>query len=147
MYRKKPDVDVIMDVLDAALKAYPSSVFVQSLWRQYQERGGLSKKQLQGLYGKASRIGSIPASRLATLEAEILKRPTRYRSEKPATAPLYSKDERIGNLIAEILAKYPQHKRVLFFKNRYDNNEVLSPAEVTELEKFYTLLIKPVPRN
>ena len=130
-----------MDVLEAALQAYPSSVFVKSLWQQYQERGGLSKKQLQGLYGKASKIPFLPAHKLATLEAEILKRPTRYKSEKPAPAPLYSKDERTGKLIADILAKYPQHKRVLFFQSRYNNNEVLSVTETAELEKFHKLLV------
>jgi hypothetical protein len=39
-------------------------------------------------------------------------------------------------LIEEILAKYPQHKRVLFLKAKYDNNEILSPADVSELKKF-----------
>lgn len=141
MHRKKPDVDVIMDVLDGALATNPNSAFLQSLRQQYMERGGLSKKQLQGLHAKASKSKSIAANKLATLEAEILKRPNRYKSEKPATAPLYSKDEKTGNLIAEILAKYPQHKRVLFFKTRYENNEVLSSIEIAELEKFYKLLI------
>ena len=140
MYRKKADVDVIMDILDAAVMAYPSSEFVNSLWRQYQERGGLSKKQLQGLHGKASKIKSIPPGKLATLEAEILKKPTRYKSEKPASTPLYTKDERIGNLVNAILAKYPQHKRVMFFKMKWDNNETLSPTEIAELEKFHKLL-------
>ncbi|HEU4633644.1 MAG TPA: hypothetical protein VFS22_06650 [Flavisolibacter sp.] len=140
MYRKKADVDVIMDILDAAVMAYPSSEFVNSLWRQYQERGGLSKKQLQGLHGKASKIKSIPPGKLATLEAEILKKPTRYKSEKPASTPLYTKDERIGNLVNAILAKYPLHKRVMFFKMKWDNNETLSPTEIAELEKFHKLL-------
>jgi hypothetical protein len=141
MYRKRPDVDVIMDVLDAALAANPNSAFLQSLRQQYIERGGLSKKQLQGLYAKASKVNSIPANKLATLEAEILKRPNRYKSEKPASAPLYSKDEKTGKLIADILNKYPQHKRVLFFKTKYENNEVLSSTEIAELEKFYKLLL------
>jgi hypothetical protein len=141
MYRKRPDVDVIMDVLDAALAANPNSAFLQSLRQQYIERGGLSKKQLQGLHAKASKVNSIPANKLATLEAEILKRPNRYKSEKPASAPLYSKDEKTGKLIADILNKYPQHKRVLFFKTKYENNEVLSSTEIAELEKFYKLLL------
>jgi hypothetical protein len=141
MYRKRPDVDVIMDVLDAALAVNPNSAFLQSLRQQYIERGGLSKKQLQGLHAKASKVTSIPANKLATLEAEILKRPNRYKSEKPAIAPLYSKDEKTGKLIADILNKYPQHKRVLFFKTKYENNEVLSSTEIAELEKFHRLLI------
>ena len=56
MYRKKPDVDIINDVLKASREAYPNSSFVQSLALQYEERGGLSKKQLEGLYKKAEKI-------------------------------------------------------------------------------------------
>lgn len=142
MQRKKPDVDVIMDVLKAALAAYPSSGFVQSLTRQYEERGGLSKKQLQGLYQKAAKAGTIPAAKLATLEAVILKKPTKYKSALPENAPMYKKDERTGEMIFSILERYPQHKRILFFKMKYANNEVLSSAEIAELEKFHKLLIK-----
>lgn len=140
MFRKKPDVDVIKDVLQAALVAYPASVFIQSLSRQYEERGGLSKKQLQGLFQKASKVKSIPTNKLATLEAEILKRPNRYKSELPPPEPLYTKDETAGKMIEGILSKYPQHKRVLFFKIKYDNNEPLSVTDLTELEKFHKLL-------
>src|SRR5215212_5421918 len=123
MQRKRVDVDIIKTVLLAVLEARPASSFVQSLLRQYEERGGLSKKQLEGLYNKAEQIESIPANLLATLEAEILKRPTRYKSSLPAGKPLYQKDEGTGQMIETILAKYPQHKRVLFFKSKYDNNE------------------------
>lgn len=141
MYRKKPEVDVLKDVLQATLAAYPASAFVQSLLLQYEERGGLSKKQLQGLYGKASRVQDIPAHKLATLEAEIRKRPTRYKSPLPAPQPLYTKNETAGKMIEAILNRYPQHKRVLFFQTKYVNNEVLSPTDITELEKFHRLLL------
>ena len=140
MFRKKIDVDVIKDILEAARAAYPNSVFVQSLSQQYEERGGLSKKQLEGLFGKAQKIKDLPAGKLATLEAMILKRPTRYKSPPPAPKPLYSKDERVGEMINAILAKYPQHKRVLFFQSKYNNNESLSATEIAELEKFQKLL-------
>ena len=140
--RKKPDVDIIQDVLQATLEAYPASGFVQSLLNQYQERGGLSKKQLEGLYHKAVKVPNLPANKLATLEAEILKRPNRYKSSLPPTTPLYTKDKEAGDLINSILAKYPQHKRVLFFKVKYDNNETLSPSEITELKKFHSVLFK-----
>ena len=70
IHRKKPDVDIIQDVLEATLEAYPASAFVQSLLNQYQERGGLSKKQLEGLYHKAARAPNLPPNKLATLEAE-----------------------------------------------------------------------------
>ena len=139
MNRKKVDVDVIKDVLAAAREAYPESTFVQSLSVQYEERGGLSKKQLEGLFKKAQKIRDLSVSKLATLEAEILKKPTRYKSKLPENKPLYLKEEKTGEMIDGILAKFPQHKRVLFFKAKYDNNEPLSPAEILELEKFSKL--------
>jgi len=141
MYRKKPDVDIISDVLKASREAYPNSSFVQSLSLQYEERGGLSKKQLEGLYKKAERIKTIPPNWLATLEAEILKRPTRFKSTPPPPKPLYERDEKAGSIIEAILKKYPQHKRVLFFQSKYQNNEPLSAAELAELEKFQKLLL------
>jgi hypothetical protein len=140
MRRIKPDVDVVLDVLKAVAEARPDSTFVQSLLHQYQERGGLSKKQLEGLYGKAQKINTIPVSKLATLEAIILKKPTRYKSALPAHEPLYKKDETTGGLIRAILEKYPGHKRVLFFRLKYDNNEPFTAAELAELHKFAKLL-------
>ncbi|MBL7729275.1 MAG: hypothetical protein JNM68_16385 [Dinghuibacter sp.] len=143
MHRKKPDVDVVNDVLLACKEAYPNSVFINSLYMQYHERGGLSKKQLQGLFAKAQKVSGIPAARLATLEAVILKKPTRYKSEKPAPVVEEKKDETTGQYITEILEQYPQHKRVLFFRLKYENNEPFSIAEKDELKKFYALLKKP----
>ncbi len=139
MFRKKPDVDVVKDILAMAHAARPDATFISSLLYQYEERGGLSKKQLEGLLSKASKIDSIPAAKLATLEAMIKSRPSRFKSEAPVSSPLipqFVKDEKAGELIALVLAKFPQHKRVLFFKAKYDNNEVLTPAEMSELEKF-----------
>ena len=140
MDRKKPDVDVIKDVLQLTLEAYPDSTFIQSLLHQYIERGGLSKKQLEGLFKKAGNVKTIPSGKLATLEAVILKKPNRYKSPLPPPAPLYTKDERIGKLIMAVLEKYPQHKRVLFLKIKYDNNEIFSSTEIGDLERFYKLL-------
>lgn len=140
MDRKKPDVDVIKDILQLTLDAYPESTFIQSLSHQYIERGGLSKKQLEGLFKKAGNVKTIPAGKLATLEAVIIKKPNRYKSPLPAPSPLYIKDEHIGQLIDAILEKYPQHKRVLFLKIKYDNNEIFSSTEIGDLERFYKLL-------
>ena len=142
MFRKKPDVDIVKDLLELTAAAYPASTFIKSLAFQYEERGGLSKKQLEGLLKKAEKVAGIPTNKLATLEAMILKKPTRFKSALPENKPLYTKDERTGQLITEILEKYPQHKRVLFFKSKYENNEVFSAAETAELEKFYKVLIK-----
>ena len=142
MERKKPGVDVIKDLLELTLGAYPDSTFIKSLSFQYEERGGLSKKQLDGLYKKAAKVNTVPAGKLATLEAMILKRPNRYKSDLPENAPLYTRDTKTEKLIHEILEKYPQHKRVLFFKAKFDNNETFLPAETAELERFHKLLLK-----
>jgi len=136
------DVDVIRNILEQTEIAFPASTFVKSIHQQYLNRGGLSKKQLEGLYQMAQKVNTISPGKLSTLEAIILKKPTRYKSEKPAPAPLYNKNEEQGKMIEAILEKYPQHKRVLFLKVKYDNNEVLSSAEITELERFYKLLSK-----
>ena len=133
-------MDIVLDILKAVLAAQPLSSFTQSLLHQYQERGGLSKKQLEGLFSKALKINGIPSNKLATLEAIILKKHQKYKSALPPTEPLYKKDEATGQLLESILGKYPQHKRVLFFKSKYDGNEVLTAAEMSELQKFSKLL-------
>lgn len=140
MQRIKPEVDIVSDLLKAVLEVKPDSSFIQSLLHQYQERGGLSKKQLEGLYHKAAKVAAIPENKLTTLEAIIKKKPTRYKSALPPPAPLYTKDESAGRMLEAILAKYPQHKRVLFLKAKYDNNETLSAVELSELQKFNRML-------
>ena len=140
MQRLKPGVDIVLDILTAVVEAQPNSEFAQSIMRQYQERGGLSKKQLEGLYGKAQKIKSIPAGKLATLEAIILKKHTKQRSELPEVKPLYQKDTAAGDLINSILKQFHSHKRVLYLKSKYDNNEVLSAIELSELARFSKLL-------
>jgi hypothetical protein len=140
MKSSKPKIDIVNDVLEECIMAFPVSPFIISLYKQYRERGSLSKKQLQGLHSKASKIKDISIGKLGTLEAIIKKMPTRYKSELPPTAPLFEKDKDAGMMIDEILARYPQHKRVLFFKAKYDNNEVLSSADMAELKKFKQVL-------
>jgi hypothetical protein len=142
MRRINPEVDVIKVILEQTETSFPESKFIKSLHHQYVERGGLSKKQLEGLYQVALKAKSVPAAKLSTLEAIILKKPTRYKSDKPEPTPLYKKDEGLGEMIGAILDKYPQHKRVLFLKTKYENNEVLSSAEMADIEKFHRLLSK-----
>lgn len=138
--KKSSDVDIVNEVLEACILAYPVSSFVISIYQQYQKRGSLSKKQLQGLYGKASEIESLPSGKLATLEAVIKKMPNRFKSELPETKPLYEKDKAAGEMIEAILAKYPQHKMVLFLQSKYNNNQPLSAIEIDELKKFKQIL-------
>ena len=137
---KKKEVDIVNDVLEECIIAYPVSSFVISLYKQYMQRGSLSKKQLEGLHSKASKIENIQTGKLATLEAIIKRMPTRNKSELPENKPMFQKDESIGQIIAAILTKYPQHKRVLFIKLKYDNNDLLSATEISELKKFEKLL-------
>ncbi|MEO7531032.1 MAG: hypothetical protein ABIS69_06465 [Sediminibacterium sp.] len=141
MYKPKPGIDIIAKILDALYAHNPDALFVMSLMHQYEERGSLSKKQLEGLLSKAQTVTDMPQNWLGTLEAIILKMPTRYKSTEAITSsPIYQKDEAVGKLIDAILAKYPQHKRVLFLRAKYENNEVVSPDENSELQKFYKVL-------
>jgi hypothetical protein len=140
MHKKAIEIDIINDLLEECIMAYPISSFIISLYKQYRERGSLSKKQLQGLHSKAAKVKDMPQNKLATLEAIIKKMPTRDKSALPQLKPLYEKDESTGYLIKEILEKYPQHKRVLFLKAKYENNELLSIVEISELKRFKQLL-------
>ena len=141
--QSKKEVDVVDKILDACYKSAQFPLFIMSLMHQYEERGSLSKKQLQGLYYKAEKVPDLPANWLATLEAKIAKMPNRFTSEIPVeTKPLYTKNEQAGKLIEAILNKYPQHKRVLFLQTKYKSNEVLSAADIAELERFAKILLK-----
>jgi hypothetical protein len=135
-------MDIMLDILKDMCKAHPESVFVNSLYQQYCNRGGLSKKQLEGLHSKALKTASISHARLATLEAIIKKKPTRERAAATIKAPLPTKDEGLGKLINTILDQYPQHKRLLFLRSKFDNNENISATEIAEIEKFGKLLLK-----
>ncbi|MEO7800506.1 MAG: hypothetical protein ABIR81_00825 [Ginsengibacter sp.] len=136
----KPEVDIVNTILEDCIMAYPVSSFVISLYKQYVQRGSLSKKQLQGLYGKASKIEDLSPGKLATLEALIKKMPTRFKSELPPNEILQKKDDGALHLIDQILTKYPQHKRVLFLKAKHENNGQLTTIEIAELKKFIVLL-------
>lgn len=137
---KKKEVDIVNEVLEECILAFPVSSFIISIYKQYQQRGSLSKKQLQGLHSKAFKIKNLQPGKLATLEAIIKKMPTRNKSDLPENKPMFEKDVSIGNSISAVLARYPQHKRVLFLKSKYDNNEMLSTVEADEVKKFEKLL-------
>jgi hypothetical protein len=142
MQQKKPDVDVILDVLKGCLERYPASTFVNSLHQQYLERGFLTKKQLEGLHSKSQKADSIPPHKLATLEAIIKKLPTRQKSQAPENpSPIYEQNIPVKIFIAAILQKHPGHKRVLEFKAKYETNTPLTRPELTELERFYKLFM------
>ncbi len=136
------EINILFDILKQMVKEHPGSGFVNSLYQQYCNRGGLSKKQLEGLYDKASKTPGIAQNKLATLEAIIKKKPTRERAAASIRTTEPVKDEATGKLLSNILDKYPQHKRVLFLKMKYDNNEMLTAIETTEVEKFSKILLK-----
>lgn len=135
-------MDILLDILNEMVKAHPSSNFLNSLHQQYCNRGGLSKKQLEGLHSKALKTETISQGKLATLEAIIKKKPTRERAAATISALLPTRDEALGRMITAILEKYPQHKRLLFLRSKFDNNENISALEITEIEKFGKLLLK-----
>lgn len=141
-HRINPDLDIITDLLKAVIKVRPEDEFCKSLLQQYQERGGLSKKQLEGLLGKATKFTDSPPGKLATLEAIILKKHTNHKSQVAAILPPEEKDETSAALVEAILQKYPGHKRVLLFKMKMDKRELLSTVEKEELNKFAKILLK-----
>lgn len=139
---KNAQVDVILDVLKAANAHSPASGFVSSLLLQYQERGFLTKRQLEGLHSKASKIKDLAPGKLATLEAIILKLPTRYKQDPaPTVSPIYEEVIPIRIFIAAILEKVPGHKRVMEFKEKHKNNVPLTTHEITELQRFYKMFV------
>ena len=140
MYQKKPGIDIIAKVLDAVYRHNTDALFTMSLMHQYEERGSLSKKQLQGLLLKAQKVKDLPPNWLGTLEAIILKMPTRDKTPVLERTPIYQKDPETGRQIMAILHKYPEHKRVLFFRAKYEHHEMMTPEELAELQKFYKLL-------
>jgi hypothetical protein len=139
------DIDIIGDILRKLKETHPGSGFIQSLHQQYSEKGSLSRKQLEGLAHKAAK-SDIPPAKLATLQAIILRKHSKHRSDLPVNTetimPLHNVEQQhlLEEKISRILNKYPAHKRVLYFKSR-NAKEGLSPAEISELEKFYKILI------
>lgn len=138
----KSKLDIIDKILEACYQHNPDALFVMSLMHQYEDRGSLSKKQLEGLYLKAALIPDIPPNWLATLQATINKMHTREKTPATINTPLFEKDVAIGQKMETILQKYPHHKRVVFLFTKYDKNDPLSPLEKAEVEKFYKILMK-----
>ena len=141
MHLINPDIDIVAQIIEAVLVAKPDDAFCKSIQLQYMERGNLSKKQLEGLQGKALRITGINPGKLATLEAIIKKKHITHRSEVTIVHKPIEADEEAEKMLQEILEKFPQHKRVLFFKSNFEKSPVLILSEKEELKKFYKILI------
>jgi hypothetical protein len=140
--RINPDIDIVAYVLEAVLQAKPDDAFCKSLQTQYMERGSLSKKQLEGLHGKAQRIQDIHLGKLATLEAIIKKKHVTQRSSVTVKPAVEEKDMEVAKMIDAILAINAQHKRVILFKSKFEKDGKLLAADKAELEKFYKILVK-----
>ena len=136
------EINIILSILETLKENKPDSFFINSLHHQFCNRGGLSKKQLEGLQAKAVQSNLISTAKLATLEAIIKKKPTRYKSEKIKTFVIEKKDEAILNLLEEILSKFPQHKMVLFLHSKYKHNDKLTDAEIAEVKRLHKVLLK-----
>lgn len=135
-------MDIILSILETLKTAKPDNNFVISLHQQYCNRGGLSKKQLEGLLAKAKQSGIVGEANLATLEAIIKKKPNRYRSEKIEKAPVFDKSADVYPLLKIILEKYPQHKMALFLQTKISGNQTLNDKEIDEIKRLHKLLIK-----
>jgi hypothetical protein len=130
-------VDVTMRILTDLKKQYPTSGYILGLYDQYCNIGGLSKKQLEGLLSKATKSGIIPQTQLATLEAIIKKKPTRYKSEKITKAPEFIKTyDELTPKLDSILKKYPQHKMALFLQSKIAGKIALSEFEEKEIVRL-----------
>jgi hypothetical protein len=134
-------LDIIDKILNACYAHNSDALFVMSLMHQYEERGTLSKKQLEGLLHKARNVPEMPTNWIATLEATILKMHTKEKAPATINTPVFEKDVEAGNMMEVILAKYPAHKRILYLFAKYNKNEALQTTEKAELIKLHKLLI------
>ncbi len=146
MLPKNKKIDVIEKLLSLCYEHNKDALFIMSLMHQYEERGSLSKKQLQGLLLKAQKIREIPAHQIAAVEAIVLKMPTRDKTPVQKTTPAISEAEtQIAAALAQteqILAVYPFHKQVLLLRSKLMSHQSLTPQEQADLNKFVKILIK-----
>ena len=140
--RNKKKIDVIDKLLEACYQHNKDALFIMSLMHQYEERGSLSRKQLEGLILKAKKIKDIPIGWVAAVEAIVMKMPVRDKTPIDTTInKAMVSEEKWMQLIEKILEKYPEHKRVLYLKAQWNQKKIFSGAEQQEIEKFYHLLV------
>ena len=146
MLPKNKRIDVIDKLLALCYAHNKDALFIMSLMHQYEERGSLSKKQLQGLLLKAQKIKEIPAHQIAAVEAIVLKMPTRDKTPVQKTTPAISEAEaQIAAARAQteqVLALYPSHKQVLLLRSKLMSHQSLTPQEQADLTKFVKILVK-----
>jgi hypothetical protein len=146
MLSKNKKIDVIDKLLSLCYAHNKDALFIMSLMHQYEERGSLSKKQLEGLLLKAQKIKEIPAHQIAAVEAIVLKMPTRDKTPVQKTTPVINEAQaQKSTALAQadqILALYPAHKQVLLLKSKLTSHQLLTPQEQADLTKFVKMLVK-----
>ena len=146
MLSKNKKIDVIDKLLSLCYAHNKDALFIMSLMHQYEERGSLSKKQLEGLLLKAQKIKEIPAHQIAAVEAIVLKMPTRDKTPvQKTTLAINEAQAQISKALAQtdqILALYPTHKQVLLLKSKLSSHQPLTPQEQADLTKFVKILVK-----
>ena len=146
MLSKNRKIDVIDKLLSLCYAHNKDALFIMSLMHQYEERGSLSKKQLEGLLLKAQKIKEIPAHQIAAVEAIVLKMPTRDKTPVQKTTPAINEAQaQISAALAQtdqVLALYPAHKQVLLLKSKLTSHQLLTPQEQADLTKFVKMLVK-----
>lgn len=142
MQIKKGNIDFVDKILVSCYKSNKDDLFIMSLMHQYEDRGFLTKGQLQGLFYKAEKVKDLPAGLLATLQAALSKLPTREKKNAPIIINEVKKDEDTANKLNDILTKYPQHKAVIGLQNNFNKHDKLSSAEKIELDKIHKLLFR-----
>lgn len=142
MQIRKDGLDFVEKILTACYNSNKDDLFVMSLMHQYEDRGFLTKGQLQGLFYKAEKVQELPIGLLATLQATLSKLPTREKKDAPIIISEVKKDEETENILNEILLKYPQHKAVIGLQNNFKKYDKLNSTEKLELNKIYKLLFK-----
>jgi hypothetical protein len=146
MLSKNKKIDVIDKLLSLCYAYNKDALFIMSLMHQYEERGSLSKKQLEGLLLKAQKIKEIPAHQIAAVEAIVLKMPTRDKTPVQKTTPAISEAE--AHIVAaraqteQVLAVYPSHKQVLLLRSKLMSHQSLTTQEQADLTKFVKILVK-----
>jgi hypothetical protein len=146
MLSKNKKIDVIDKLLSLCYAHNKDALFIMSLMHQYEERGSLSKKQLEGLLLKAQKIKEIPAHQIAAVEAIVLKMPTRDKTPvQKTTLAINEAQAQISKALAQtdqILALYPTHKQVLLLKSKLSSHQPLTLQEQADLNKFVKILVK-----
>jgi hypothetical protein len=141
MQIKKGNIDFVDKILACCYEHFKlQDLTLLSLMHQYEERGFLTKGQLQALFYKAEKVPNLPAGLLATLQSTISKLPTRNKKQEVITLKQEKIDTESKEMMEAILAKYPQHKAIIGLHNNFNKHNKLATSEKLELQKIYKLM-------